>query len=221
MIKSRQMTNAFYPEGYTDENIDEEYVNNIATYSPKISIFLESLETHPGKHVLFSEFKTSHGVNLVAAILKIKEIPYLMFTGDLNDANRMDVVARWNNVENNLRGETYRILLITSAAALGQNFLQTRVLTILEENISELLIRQVMGRVNRYKSHEALPIEERNILIQRFFATTEEISSIEDMATLGTSDWLAYQIGMKRMEKINVIINILDSLKVVPPPMIE
>jgi len=42
---------------------------------------------------------------------------------------------------------------------------------VLEPHWNEERIKQVIGRAIRYKSHEHLPPEKRNVLVQRYIAT--------------------------------------------------
>lgn len=215
MIKSRQICNMIYTDEYvSDADIDLEFIRNLGQYSPKLKMFLNILKASPGKHVLYSQFKTSHGVGAIAKVLELKGISYRIFSGDLDDKGRAEITSEWNS-ESNLRGEKIRILLMTEAGAQGQNFLHARGIHIFEQAINELYIKQVIGRVIRYKSHEALPPEERNIGIFRYFATLKG-NKVEDISKNKTSDYDAYLIGKNRLKKIEELMAILDTLKVVP-----
>lgn len=216
MIKSRQLCNMNYPSQYvSDADLDIEYVRNLRTHAPKLHIIFRLIQSIRGKHVIFSQFKSSHGVNAIARILDLLNIKYLMFTGDMNDTDRADVTNRFNTLSN-LYGDEYKVLLMTEAGAQGQNFLHVRMQYILEQSIDELMIRQVIGRVNRYQSHTALQPDEQNLTVIRFFATTERSSNMEEVSQYKTSDYDAYVIGQKRMELVNRMMNILNSLDVVP-----
>lgn len=217
MIKSRQLCNMYYPPNYvSDADIDRVFVDNLITYAPKINAIVRDLGRHPGKHVVYSQFKTSHGVRAVAAILDVLSITYLMFTGDMDDADRARVSSLYNSETENLRGETFRVLLMTEAAAQGQNFLHVRRLHVLEESIDEFTILQVIGRVIRFRSHAALPVEERNIIVVRYFATTGIARNLDEVKRFATSDYDAYTIGQKRVERTQSLLDILNSLDVVP-----
>lgn len=215
MIKSRQLTNMYYPEEVTDDDIDMDFVDNLKTYAPKIDIIVKSIQRFPGKHVVFSQFKSGYGIEAIAKILSLLEIPYLKFTGDMDDSQRCDVTTKFNALTN-LRGEEYKVLLMTEAGSQGQNFLHVRRQYILEQSIDELQIQQVMGRVNRYRSHADLPPEERNLTIVRFFATTEPAITADDLKKYSTSDYDAYIIGQKRLEKSKKILKVMNTLKVAP-----
>ena len=216
MIKSRQLCNMYYPIQYvSDADLDMEYVQSLRINAPKLHIMINMINGIRGKHLAFSQFKNSYGVNAIARIFDLLNITYLMFTGDMNDADRADVTARFN-ARTNLHGEQYKVLLMTEAGAQGQNFLQVRRLYILEESIDELMLQQVIGRVNRYQSHIALPPNERNLTVVRFFATTGIATSLLETEQYRTSDMDAYQIGKKRMQLVSRMMTILNSLTVAP-----
>lgn len=216
MIKSRQLCNMYYPDMYvSDLDLDIQYVNNLRIFAPKIYIILSMIKSRPGKHVVYSQFKTSHGINAIARILELEGISYLTFTGDMDDAARSNVTNLFNDLSN-LRGENYKVLLMTEAAAQGQNFLHVRMQYILEQSIDELTIQQVIGRVNRFRSHSALEPHERNLTVMRFFATTQYARNMEEMQRYPTSDVDAYNIGQRRMDLVKRVTALLNSLQVVP-----
>lgn len=227
MLKSRQATNMYYPPEYPDdESLDNDYIQQLEEYAPKFHIILSLLPQLEGKHVIFSEFKTMYGINAMAEILNMLNIPFLEFTGDMNDEDRADTIEKFN-AETNLEGEEYRILLVTKAGALGQNFLECRALHILEQNIDEILIAQVKGRVNRFNSHARLPPNKRNLRIIRYFGVTapppppsNTVEGVREyrqfIADHPTSDSFAYQIGMKKMVIIKKAMAILDTLHATP-----
>lgn len=205
LIKSRKACNLVYPSNYTDETLDEEFIMELDQWAPKFSKVINSIISESGKHLVYSEFKSSSGVQTISKILTLLGIGHLLFTGDLTDNERRSVVTKFNS-EDNLRGEKYKVLLITDAGAEGQNFLQVRKLHILEQSIDELKIKQVIGRCVRYLSHSLLPKKDRNVEVIRYFSTIKGEKS---------SDELAFAIGKKRFDQVMVVINLLDSLDVV------
>ena len=216
MIKSRQLCNMYYPPEYvSDEDIDMRYIDSLRVNAPKIYLILNSIRSTPGKHAIYSQFKTSYGIGALVRILNLLGITYLLFTGDMDDKQRGDVTLRFNS-PSNLRGEQYKVILLTEAGAQGQNFLHVRRLYILEQSINELLIQQVMGRFIRFRSHTALEPEERNITVVRMFATTQYASNMGEVEQYATSDFYAYRIGKRRMESVSRMITVLNQLSVTP-----
>lgn len=72
-----------------------------------------------------------------------------------------------------------RALLLSSAGGEGLDLKGTRVVQLLEPHWNEEKLKQVIGRGVRYKSHEGLPPEQRNVEIQRYFATRSPSSLFE------------------------------------------
>ena len=251
MKRSRQRGNMVYPDDIQEtlddwktraliktdrlvENggwITDEFVENLEDYSPKIAIIIETIRNTEGKHVIYSEFKNRYGVHLIAGILKKIGISYLLFTGDIKDVDRRKISDLFNDKDTNLHGEKYKVLLITKAGGIGQSFYHARALYILEQSVSENEIKQVIGRVIRYKSHIDLPENERNVTIVRFFSVTppmfdDDLEEYDDEDFREgripehriTSDFLAYNRGMVKEQRIKGAYEMLDQLPAVPVP---
>ena len=52
------------------------------------------------KHVLFTTFKVKGGVYLIRSLLKMCGIKSLIFSGDSSDAEKTDVLKRFNSKKN-------------------------------------------------------------------------------------------------------------------------
>ena len=102
-----------------------------------------------------------HGVDPMAKRLKRTKIPFGTFTGRQTDLEKADVVKKYNSGK-------IKHLLISGAGAEGLDLKGTRLLQILEPHWNEPTLKQVKGRVNRFKSHEHLKKQNRNITIQTY-----------------------------------------------------
>lgn len=231
MLRSRQRCNMSYPEpirsliklnnappDYLEQDggwVNQDFINNLYLYAPKFWIMLQLILQIPGKHVVYSEFKQRYGVWIIDSILRYYGITTALFTGDLNDAQRNEITTSFNSPEN-LNGENTRVLLITEAGAVGQNFLQVRAMHIMEQSVNESDIQQAIGRVVRYGSHIDLPPDQRTVSIYRYFAITPgDYIPFDDVPpNRQTSDFYAYARGMR---KIRSITPLLDLLKTLPP----
>jgi len=236
-LRSRQRCNMVYPEDIREQFNEKEtalpdkldtdggwitpdIISELEHYSPKFDALINMILSTSGKHVVYSEFKIRYGVYFIAAILDYN-ITYLMFTGDLNDEQRTDILRKFNGPDN-LYGEKYQVMLITEAASQGQNLLQVMTLNIMEESINEFDIKQVEGRVVRYGSHNALPEELRHVTIYRYYALTpgDPVSYDEviqkELKDRMTSDFFAHARGVKRVNSCAKIYEVLDNLPVVP-----
>lgn len=64
-----------------------------------------------------------------------------------------------------------KALLLSSAGGEGLDLKGTRLIQLLEPHWNQEKLKQVIGRGIRYKSHAALPEDERNVRVQRYLAT--------------------------------------------------
>jgi ERCC4-related helicase len=69
----------------------------------------------------------------------------------------------------------YKVLLITSAGSESLDLKNTRQIHIMEPHWNESKIKQVIGRVIRYKSHVSLPEEQRHVMIYRWCSVFPEL----------------------------------------------
>ena len=139
-------------------------------YSPKIAMLMYNIMYHMNdKHVLFTTFKVKGGVYLIRSLLKMCGIKSLIFSGDSSDAEKTDVLKRFNSKKNR-NGVKYKILLITEAGAEGITVLEAQHMHILESNPRINKIIQAIGRTARLGSHKNLPIEDRTINVWKYWS---------------------------------------------------
>lgn len=212
MLKSRQLGNMYYPKKIDDIKLRK--------YSPKIAKLLSYVDKIPGKHVIYSEFKTKYGIRFIMDQMEKKgEYKSISFTGDDNDSTRNDILQRFNAVTN-IRGEEIKCLLITKAGSEGLNLLQVRCLHILEQSVSGTT--QVEGRVIRFNSHSLLNENERDVKIINYYTCTpgEKISDntlFQDIDTdRVSSDMLARVRCDKKSKSIELFRGLVHEQGLVP-----
>jgi superfamily II DNA or RNA helicase len=201
------------------------------TYSTKFTALLVNIIMHINqKHVLFTFLKKRAGVNLIKSILGMCGIRAEVFSGDLDDAQRKNVLKVFNS-EKNRYGDVIKILLVTEAGAEGISVLEARHMHILESSPRMSRIIQAIGRVARFKSHIKLPPEERNVKIWKYWSvpskenitihtTIKTREGDEEKVNIPinksefnkTVDETLYESGMKTMNAIN---SFLDLIKIV------
>lgn len=232
MLQSRQESNFSYPlltdtetakelnvpDKTTDNDgwISEEILASLDQYGEKILAILNDIVNNQYKHVIYTQFKTYHGAYLIGSLLEILQIPYLYFTGDMNDADRQNVLSQFNNV-NNLHGENFRVLIYTSAGAEGINLLEVRKVHILEQYISSWAIKQAMGRAIRYNSHIRLPPEERNVTVVNYMLTLSGYGEDGEIITYAedekfSSDYVSLIHAREKDRRISYLVNFIKSL---------
>lgn len=240
-ILTRSASNFYYPEdikslpdfpiGHNDGWIGKKDFENgqlYKKYSTKLTSFLINLIMHDKqKHVLFTFFKEKAGVYLIKSILGLCGMKAEIFSGDLDDGQRRQLLKRFNSKENRY-GDKIRVLLVTEAGAEGISVLEARHMHIFESSPRMSKTIQAIGRVARYKSHVALPPEERKIRVWKYWsvASPDEVTikttfftpeGNEEQSTVTISDKktideILYDKGMKT---VRGIYSFLDLIKLV------
>lgn len=159
---------------FRDEKIMEQYKGNVEglleRYSPKLQRLVQNLSNPlicPGKQIIYCPFKISHGVNLIGRILTAMGISNVVYSGDVSQTKREAVLRDYNDVSND-RGDKTKVFIFTDAAAEGITLLSVRGTHLVNEDIYASHMRQVIGRAVRYRSHERLDEEEREVTIFRY-----------------------------------------------------
>lgn len=129
---------------------------------PKIVAIYEKVIKGPFPVVIYSNY-LKNGVFALSPLFEKAGITYKTITGDTND-------EKINRIVNDYNKGKYKILLITSAGSESLDLKNTRQIHIMEPHWNESKIIQVIGRVIRYRSHEKLPADERNVTIYRWIS---------------------------------------------------
>lgn len=122
------------------------------------------LEKNPNAKALVYSHYLESGIDPYKQKLEELHIPHGSFTGEMSRATRDQMVKDYN--DNKLKA-----LLLSSAGGEGLDLKGTRLIQLLEPHWNQEKLKQVVGRGIRYKSHSALPEDERNVRVQRFLAT--------------------------------------------------
>lgn len=200
-------------------------------YSPKFAKIVKNILMLSGKHACYTYYKSHFGVHLLQALVKACGHESLIFSGDLDDAGRRSILDKFNSPENTM-GEKYKVLFFTQAGIEGLTLLAVRHFHIVESDNNESDIQQAIGRVVRYKSHNMLPIDQRNVTIHRYFSvdrgdaveiaiakkTGKKTIDEKDETYLKemkfpqpkASDELAYEYGKKRLRGLREIYRIMQ-----------
>lgn len=144
--------------------------------APKIDHAVEELKKRVAadpatRAVVYSNWLDA-GVKPYERRLQAAGIPYGVFTGDQPKAVRDQYVRDYNEGK-------IKALLLSGAGSEGLDLKGTRLMQILDPHWNEERIKQVIGRGIRYKSHDHLPEDQRNVTIQRYLATLPRDSMAE------------------------------------------
>lgn len=197
--------------------ISEEVVENLYMYSPKINYFINYVMNNEGKHAIYIPYIERYGVEFISSVLYIMNIQHLIFQGSMSDQQRALVVEKYNSLEN-LMGKKYKVIIITNAAAEGQNFFATRSLHIMVQNINRFFTMQIIGRFKRFGSHLSLPEEKRVLNVFEYFGTTKNLGHIKrkQYKIVCLPDYRVYYKAKKKMKKLGGILSQLDKLTLTP-----
>ena len=150
-----------------------------------VSKLSKLLQKNPQARALVYSNFLQGGVDSYAKLLDKEGIPYNKFTGQLSSKQKKAIVDAYNSGE-------VPVILASGAGSEGLDLKKTRLIQILEPHWNEAKLDQVIGRGIRYKSHEDLPLEDRNVTVQRFYSLPNSGDGIT------VDDYLATRAQEKR-----------------------
>lgn len=232
-IKSRQFSNIAYPieismallsdtsrnalNASNSKTLDRELVKddnflaNLKVYSAKMHTLIMNMVENPGKHMVYTKFKTTHGAVLLMEILKHCGFDPVMYSGDLStDEKRRKVLGSFNAPDND-DGYKHIAIISTEAGFQGLDLKTTMYQHILEPSGNEMIEKQVKGRINRYRSHERLPSNRRWTRTFRYISVPpeEEKNEYEEADKTGSVDELMLRRGLEKLDEIQPILDIM------------
>jgi|TARA_B110000259_G_C14013229_1_gene400320 hypothetical protein len=164
--------------------VDKETLSNkklMTVYSPKFTSVITNILLNLGtKHLIYSIFKIKGGVVLLNTLLNKCGIKTAIFSGDLNDSERLRLLKRYNSPENK-NGEIITVLLITEAGEQGITLLEVNNVHILESSRNSYKTQQAIGRAARYKSHVNLPPERNFVNVWRYWSMVNDKNGIDEI----------------------------------------
>ena len=189
--------------------VTEETLENLDTNGEKLLEIIEDIKETPGKHAVYTRFKTHFGSRLLGTLLDLEGIPYIYFDGDMNDRERVKVLEKFNSPKN-IHGEKVKVIILTSAGSAGINLKEIRRFHILEQYFNLAYMSQVIGRGIRYLSHERLDPKDRNITIRNYFLQLSTPDQTKDFS----SDVLAYRSGLQKDKAISQVRSLIKKFDI-------
>ena len=185
--ESSQM-NAFLTATRQISNVPGEYnLHSNLSDAPKITRAYEEItkkikSDKNYKGVSYSNY-IGHGVKPLSDLLTKNKIPNAMFTGKTSPKEKIQIIKDYNSGK-------IKQLLISGAGGEGLDLKGTKLMQILEPHWNDPQLEQVKGRAVRFKSHAALPENERNVEIQNFIAQPRKHGFIFKHRDKGTDEYL-------------------------------
>jgi len=179
-------------------------------HSPKFERASEDMAKHLAKNprakaLVYSNYLEG-GVKEYSKYLQQKGIPHHIFTGELNDKKRREMVDDYNN-------DKVKALLISGAGSEGLDLKGTRLVQVLEPHWNKQRIDQAIGRAVRFKSHAHLPPEEQHVHIMHYHSTHAPsfVDKIFHTKPGTSADEFLHGLSQKK-EKINqAFLDVLQS----------
>jgi superfamily II DNA or RNA helicase len=199
---SSRMSMMIYP--ILPEGMEENEDNLLAQFgyewvmnnSAKMNMLVNNVYENPGKHAIYTPFKTKHGAYLVSKILDVYGISNVIYSGDLSsDSARNEIMINFNSKENAL-GDKIKVIILTNAGNEGLTILDVQWMHILHQYVYESKIQQVIGRCIRIRSHDNLPMDKRQVHVLRYFS--------------GIADEECYKKGLERMRALQVLNKMVE-----------
>ena len=193
-----RMLNAFLTGARQVANTTESYSVEGGEASPKLvaaaSNLIKQFAANPKARALIYSNYLDSGINSYGKLLEGAGIPYNKFNGSMSPKEKQKVVDEYNSGE-------VPVILGSGSASEGLDLKNTRLIQILEPHFNESKIDQVIGRGIRYKSHEELPQEDRNVTVQRYLSTIPNSgdTSIDEYLYSRAKDKQKIALAIKKM----------------------
>ena len=142
-------------------NTTSRFINE-PEHSPKFKAIIKRIEETNGPSIVYSNYLDS-GVRPLSTLLDAKKISHGVYTGELNDTQKKDLVQKYN-------AGKFKALLISGAGSEGLDLKNTRSVHLVNPGWNDARLDQVVGRAVRYKSHESLPESQRNVTVYNYLS---------------------------------------------------
>lgn len=163
---------------------------------------LQFVKSHPKDLIaIYSEFIGPEGVEYLKMMFDTNNIKNLSITSKVSREHAASLIASFNTYPS-----PYQVIVFSSVANQGVTLKNVKHLIILEEPFNEMMTRQIIGRVARLNSHDALGDEGGEVTIYRLFANG---GAPENKINENMPDYYAYSKAKKKDIEIQEILQIM------------
>jgi superfamily II DNA/RNA helicase len=142
-------------------------------------------------------------------LLESQGIKSAVFHGGLSPREKQQLVNEYNNGD-------LQVLIGTSSAGEGLDLKNTRLIQVLDPHFNESRIKQAIGRGIRLGSHNALPEDQRNVKVQRYYSQPIKKPGIfarlllqaRDTSGKGADEWL-HDRAVEKQRLIDSLVQIM------------
>lgn len=185
------------------------------TNSPKIDWIIYKInKSEPkDKFVVFSHFIDA-GSKLLSDKLDKHHIKYRIISGAVSKTKRAEYVKEYNDGK-------IKVLFITKAGGEGLNLMETTGVMLMEPSWNETVVKQVIGRAIRYKSHDKLPVEKQHVDVFKLYTIKPSEYPVRYQILnnkFKPKEMISIDLYLKKMslDKQNKIEQTLNYLKTLP-----
>lgn len=206
LTATRQVSNN--PKSY-----DVSLTGSALEYSPKLQRMAqdltESSKKDPNfKALVYSNYLDS-GILPLAEEMKQRGEPVGIFTGQLNDTERADLVNQYN-------AGKIKLLFVSGAGSEGLDLKGTKMVQLMEPHWNKARLDQVIGRAVRHGSHAHLPEEERKVQVRKYFVKPRaSLMSRIGLTTADTgADRYLSELSGKKQKLVDELLAVLQEASV-------
>ena len=179
--------------------LSKEYTND--KINTAINIIQDS---NYSKTIIYTNW-VSHGIKPIEDALKQSGISYRIFSGSTSELNRIKIIQDFNQ-------GFFTVLLVTKAGGEGLDLQRVRNVIIVDPPWNDAALQQIIGRAIRYKSHEHLPIEEREVTIYKLILA-EPVGYPEENPPI-SGDRILYRIVNQKHNQTKEVEDSLRQIKI-------
>ena len=145
-------------------------MNGMYNCSPKILYMCFNIIRNTGNALVYTNYVNMEGIQVIKIYFKFFNITkYGEYHGGIVDRELREKTRSLFNDPKNKRGDYLQVIIISPAMTEGVNLANVRHVHILEPHWNLVRIQQVIGRSIRQCSHQNLPMNERNVIVYKYF----------------------------------------------------
>ncbi len=217
MAKQRQASIACFPNSIFDPK-------KVSEYAPKIKHLVSQIESHKGKHIVYSSF-IKNGLDFVEKALKSKGWKsyteanptdykvYAIWDGSAKDAEKQQIKDVVNS-KDNIDGRKIKVILGSPSVKEGVSFKHIQHLHLLDPVWNQSAKTQVEGRAIRFCSHIDIskdhPFLKRQVVVHIYKLTPRKHGLVEN-----TPDFIIYdEVIPKKFKNVQAAENALKKVAI-------
>jgi hypothetical protein len=196
LIGPRIISNICFPnkltgqEGYDSFSGSLLNINNLKKFSIKFYMILQKINHLVGTAYVYSNFKSFGGLQSFQKVLDYNGYKdfnlygpgknrYAIWSSDTSPIQKELAKNVFNQYENK-DGKLLKLFLISPSGKEGLSLLRIKQIHILDPYWYMARIEQVIGRGVRYCSHKDIPIDQREVKVYIYLATSEEGECVDE-----------------------------------------